>query len=417
VPIPYELQLGLRYTRAGRRARRNAFISFISGASMAGIALGVAALIVVLSVMNGFQREVRDRMLSVLPHVEIAARAGSFPDWQEVARRALREPGVLAAAPVLPEQAMFVREGTLRGALIEGIDPALEPAVSETLKHLQGASIEGLREGSFGVVLGSELAHALGVVPGDDLAMVAAQGSFTPAGVLPRMKQLHVLATFHSDHYEYDSALALMNLHDAALVFRAPGPAAVRLRLQDLQQAPAVAQRIGEQLGQDYWVRDWTSENRVWFAAVKVEKRMMFVILTLIVAVAAFNLVSSMVMTVTEKEGAIAVLRTLGASPRSVMAVFVVQGALVGVAGTLLGLAGGILLACNIDVVVPWIEGLFGVRFLDPSIYFISALPSDPRAGDIVPIAVVSFALSLLATLYPSWRASRVEPAQVLRHE
>jgi lipoprotein-releasing system permease protein len=367
--------------------------------------------------MNGFQREVRDHMLSVLPHVEISTPSGSLADWQAVADQAGKDPEVLASAPVLEEQAMFVHDGVMRGALVEGVDPALEPAVSEVLRRLSGAGIDSLREGGFGVVLGVDLARSLGVGPGDTVTLVTAQGTFTPAGVLPRVKQLHVLATFTSDHYEYDSALAVMHLADAERAFRAEGPGAVRLRVRDLQQAPAVAQRLAQRLGDRFWVRDWTSENKVWFAAVKVEKRMMFVILTLIVAVAAFNLVASMVMTVTEKQAAIAILRTLGASPRSVMAIFVVQGGLIGVAGTLLGLAGGLLLACNIDLIVPRIESLFGIHFLDPSIYFISALPSDPRAADIVPIGIVSFALALLATLYPSWRASRVEPAQVLRHE
>ena len=416
--LPYEILIGLRYTRAGRRARRrNGFISFISGASMAGIALGVAALIVVLSVMNGFQREVRDRMLSVLPHIEIASPTGSIEDWRDVAARSRQDASVLAAAPVLQEQAMFVREGVMRGALVQGIDPALEPGVSEVLRSMRGESVSALQPGSFGVILGTDLARSLGVGPGDVVTLVTAEGTFTPAGVLPRVKQLRVLATFTSDHYEYDSTLAMMNLEDAKRAFRAPAPNEVRLRVRDLQAAPEVAARLSRSLGGSLWVRDWTSENKVWFAAVKVEKRMMFVILALIVAVAAFNLVSSLVMTVTEKQGAIAILRTLGAGRRSIMAIFVVQGALIGVSGILLGVGGGVLLAANIDVVVPWIEGLFGVRFLDPSIYFISALPSDPRASDIVPIALVSFAFALLATLYPSWRASRVQPAQVLRHE
>ncbi len=416
--IPYEIAIGLRYTRAGRRARRrNAFISFISAASMAGIALGVMALIVVLSVMNGFQHEVRDRMLSVLPHIEIQSELGTLDDWRDVAQRAARDPEVLAAAPVLEAQAMFVRDGVVRGALVEGIDPALEPKVSEVLKHLQGAPITDLVDGSFGIVLGVDLARSLGVGPGDKVALVAPQGSFTPAGVLPRVKQFRVLATFESDHYEYDSALAVINLGDAQRVFRQTGPNAVRLRLADMQRAPVVAQRLSRSLGDKLWARDWTSQNKTWFAAVKVEKRMMFVILTLIVLVAAFNLVSAMVMTVTEKQSDIAILRTLGASPRSIMSIFIVQGGLIGVLGTLLGVGTGLLLACNLDVIVPAIERAFGVHFLDPSIYFISALPSDPQAADIVPIAVISLVLSLAATVYPSWRAARVQPAQALRYD
>jgi lipoprotein-releasing system permease protein len=416
--IPYEVLIGLRYTRAGRRVRRrNAFISFISAASMAGIALGVLALIVVLSVMNGFQHEVRDRMLSVLPHIEIQSERGTIGDWQALVETLRTAPEVVAAAPVLESQAMFVRDGVVRGALVEGVDPALEPRVSEVLRHLQGAPITALTDGSFGIVLGIDLARALGVSPGDPLTLVAPQGSFTPAGVLPRVKQFRVIATFQSDHYEYDSALAVINLHDAQRVFRQDGPNAVRLRIADMQRAPQVAQRLSASLGHDLWARDWTSQNKVWFAAVKVEKRMMLVILTLIVAVAAFNLVSTLVMTVTEKQSDIAILRTLGASPRSIMTIFIIQGGLIGVFGTLLGVGGGLLLACNLDVIVPAIERTFGVHFLDPSIYFISALPSDPQAGDIVPIVVISLLLSLAATLYPSWRASRVQPAQALRYD
>jgi lipoprotein-releasing system permease protein len=416
--IPYEVLIGLRYTRAGRRVRRrNAFISFISAASMAGIALGVMALIVVLSVMNGFQNEVRDRMLSVLPHIEIQSEHGTIADWQALVQTLGRAPGVVAAAPVLESQAMFVRDGVVRGALIEGVDPALEPKVSEVLRHLQGAPVTALTDGSFGIVLGVDLARALGVGPGDPLTLVAPQGSFTPAGVLPRVKQFHVIATFESDHYEYDSALAVINLADAQRVFRQDGPNAVRLRIADMQRAPEVAQRLTASLGRELWARDWTTQNKVWFAAVKVEKRMMLVILTLIVAVAAFNLVSTLVMTVTEKQSDIAILRTLGASPRSIMGIFILQGGLIGIFGTLLGVAGGLLLACNLGVIVPAIERLFGVHFLDPSIYFISALPSDPQAADIVPIVLISLLLSLLATLYPSWRASRVQPAQALRYD
>jgi lipoprotein-releasing system permease protein len=416
--IPYEVLIGLRYTRAGRRVRRrNAFISFISAASMAGIALGVMALIVVLSVMNGFQHEVRDRMLSVLPHIEIQSEHGTIADWQGLVDSLRTTPEVVAAAPVLESQAMFVRDGVVRGALIEGVDPVLEPKVSEVLRHLQGAPISALTDGGFGIVLGIDLARALGVGPGDQLTLVAPQGSFTPAGVLPRVKQFRVLATFESDHYEYDSALAVIHLADAQRVFRQEGPNAVRLRIADMQRAPQVAQRLSASLGHDLWARDWTSQNKVWFAAVKVEKRMMLVILTLIVAVAAFNLVSTLVMTVTEKQSDIAILRTLGASPRSIMAIFILQGGLIGIFGTLLGVGGGLLLACNLDVIVPAIERAFGVHFLDPSIYFISALPSDPQAADIVPIVVISLLLSLAATLYPSWRASRVQPAQALRYD
>jgi lipoprotein-releasing system permease protein len=416
--LPYEILIGLRYTRAGRRARRrNAFISFISAISMAGIALGVMALIVVLSVMNGFQREVRDRMLSVLPHIEIQSEGGPLTDWAAIAQRAKSDPEVVAAAPVLEAQAMFVRGDTVRGALVEGIDPALEPSVSAVLERLRGAPVGALTDGGFGIILGVELARALGVAPGDKVTLVAPEGNLTPAGLVPRLKQFRVLATFESDHYEYDSALAMVHLGDAQRVFRSEGPNAVRLRLTDMQRAPEVAQRLAAEVGPNLWVRDWTTQNKTWFAAVKVEKRMMFVILTLIVAVAAFNLVSTLVMTVTEKQPDIAILRTLGASPRSVMSIFMVQGGLIGLIGTAAGVASGLAIALNLDTIVPAIEHAFGVHFLDPSIYFISVLPSDPRAADIVPIAVISLLLSLVATVYPSWRASRVRPAEALRYD
>ncbi len=416
--LPYEILIGLRYTRAGRRARRrNAFISFISAISMAGIALGVMALIVVLSVMNGFQREVRDRMLSVLPHIEIQSEGGPLTDWAAIAQRAKSDPEVVAAAPVLEAQAMFVRGDTVRGALVEGIDPALEPSVSAVLERLRGAPVGALTDGGFGIILGVELARALGVAPGDKVTLVAPEGNLTPAGLVPRLKQFRVLATFESDHYEYDSALAMVHLGDAQRVFRSEGPNAVRLRLTDMQRAPQVAQRLAAEVGPNLWVRDWTTQNKTWFAAVKVEKRMMFVILTLIVAVAAFNLVSTLVMTVTEKQPDIAILRTLGASPRSVMSIFMVQGGLIGLIGTAAGVASGLAIALNLDTIVPAIEHAFGVHFLDPSIYFISVLPSDPRAADIVPIAVISLLLSLVATVYPSWRASRVRPAEALRYD
>lgn len=415
--LPYEFRIGLRYTRAGRRARRrNAFISFISAISMAGIALGVAALIVVLSVMNGFTKEVRDRMLSVLSHVEVSAYAGAMEDWQRVAAQARQHPQVIAAAPFINAQAMFTRDDVVRGALVRGIDPAAEPAVSDIAK-LPAGEITALKDGEFNVVLGGELARSLHVTLGDRVTLIAPQGNVTPAGVVPRLRQFTVVGLFESGHFEYDSALALIHLGDAQRLFRVEGPTGVRLRLQDMQRAPQVAQQLAGMLEPGLLVRDWSRQNRTWFAAVQTEKRMMWIILTLIVAVAAFNLVSTLVMTVTEKQSDIAILRTLGARPASVMAVFIVQGALIGVIGTLLGVSGGLLLANNLDVIVPAIERLMGVQFLPKDIYFISSLPSDPRASDIVPITVISLVLSLVATLYPSWRASRTRPAEALRYD
>jgi lipoprotein-releasing system permease protein len=415
--IPYELALGWRYTRAGRATRRNGFISFISGVSMLGIALGVAALIIVLSVMNGFQKEVRDRMLSVVSHIEIfAPNGGALPDIQRTMAEARANPEVVGAAPFVSAQALLARGEDMRGALVRGIDPAHEGEVTD-LAAANQQELAALVPGEFRVVLGSELARALGVRAGDVITLIAPGGQVTPAGVLPRLKQMTVAGTFNSGHYEYDSTLVLMHYADAERIFRLEGPTGIRLKLRDLQQAPEVAQQLAHSLSGDLLIRDWTQQNRTWFAAVQLEKRMMFIILTLIVAVAAFNLVSTLVMTVTDKRADIAILRTLGASPRSIMGIFVVQGAMVGVIGTLGGLALGLLIAFNIDVIVPAIEHALHANFLPKDIYLISKMPSDPQRSDIVPIAVISLILAFVATLYPSWRASRVNPAEALRYE
>jgi lipoprotein-releasing system permease protein len=416
--LPYEVRIGLRYTRAGRRARRrNAFISFISAVSMAGIALGVAALIVVLSVMNGFVKEVRERMLAAVSHVEISSYGGHVTDAQAIIAQAKRNPEVLAAAPFVNAQGMFAQGDIVRGALVRGVDPALEPAVSDIARKTGGGDINALSDGAFNVVLGVDLARALRVTVGDRVTLISPQGNVTPAGVVPRLRQFTVAGTFSSGHFEFDSTLAMIHIGDAQRLYRTEGPSGVRLRLKDAERAPQVAQQLAQVLGPGLLVRDWSRQNPTYFAAVRAEKRMMFIILTLIVAVAAFNLVSTLVMTVTEKQADIAILRTLGASPRSVMAVFIVQGALIGVFGTLIGVGGGLLLASNLDVIVPAIERLLGVQFLPREVYFISALPSDPRAADIVPITVISLVLSLVATLYPSWRASRTRPAEALRYD
>ncbi|WP_020228756.1 lipoprotein-releasing ABC transporter permease subunit [Acidovorax sp. MR-S7] len=415
--IPYELALGWRYTRAGRATRRNGFISFISGVSMLGIALGVAALIIVLSVMNGFQKEVRDRMLSVVSHVEIFAPDGAaLPDLQRTLAEARANPNVVGAAPFVASQALLARGEDMKGALVRGIDPLREGEVTD----LAAENVEGLKAlvpGEFRVVLGSELARQLGVRAGDAVTLIAPAGQVTPAGVVPRLKQMTVAGTFNSGHYEYDSALVLLHHEDAERIFRLEGPTGVRLKLRDLHAAPEVTQQLAHSLSGHLLIRDWTQQNKTWFAAVQLEKRMMFIILTLIVAVAAFNLVSTLVMTVQDKRADIAILRTLGASPGSIMGVFVVQGAMVGVIGTLAGLLLGLGIAHNIDVIVPAIERLLHTTFLPKDIYLISRMPSDPQSRDIVPIAVISLILAFVATLYPSWRASRVNPAEALRYE
>ena len=415
--LPYEWRIGWRYTRAGRSARRNGFISFISGVSVIGIALGVAALIIVLSVMNGFQKEVRDRMLSVIAHAELFdAHGAALADWQALAAKAARNKAVLGSAPFVPAQALIARGEDMRGVMVRGIDPVQEAKVTPLAAQMQPV-LSKLLSGQWGVVLGKELARNMGVRAGDAITLVAPSGQVTPAGIVPRLKQMTVVGLFEAGHYEYDSGVVMMHIDDAARLFRTGGPTAVQLKLRDPQAARVVANELAESLGPDIIVRDWTRTNANWFDAVQVEKRMMFIILTLIVAVAAFNLVSTLVMTVTDKLADIAILRTLGASPASIMGIFMVQGAMSGVLGTLAGLGLGLLVAFNIDVIVPFIEHLLGVSFLPGSIYLISKMPSDPQAGDIVPIAVLSLLLSLLATLYPSWRASRVQPAEALRYE
>jgi len=415
---PYEWQLGWRYTRAGRAGRRNAFISFISGVSMLGIALGVAALIIVLSVMNGFQKEVTDRMLSVISHIEVFDAAGSaLPDWQATVARARQNPAVVGAAPFIASQALLARGDTLRGALVRGIVPAEEARITELAERLRDTTLTTLQPGTWRIVLGGELARQLGVQRGDVVTLVAPSGQVTPAGVLPRLKQFTVAGTFEAGHYEYDSALAWIHLEDAMRLYRLEGPSGVQLKLDDLHRARGVAQELSAVLGPDLVVRDWTRTNRNWFDAVQIEKRLMAIILTLIVAVAAFNLVSTLVMTVTDKRADIAILRTLGASPRSVMGIFVVQGAAAGILGTFAGVVLGLLVALNIDLIVPANEQLLGIAFLPGNIYLISRMPSDPRLADVWPIALISLALAFLATLYPSWRASRVNPAEALRYE
>ena len=414
---PFEWFVGLRYTRSGRRAgKKNGFISFISALSVAGIALGVAALIIVMSVMNGFQKEVRDRMLSVLSHVEVYAD-GPLQTWQPLAERLEGRDHVIGAAPFVSGQVVISRDQTVRGALVRGINPAAEPAVSEVASQVVSGSLDALQPGQFGIIIGRVLASQLGLLEGDRLALIAPQGTVSPAGVIPRMKQFTIRGIFESGHYEYDSTLLLMNIDDAAALFRTGGPMGLRLKLDDMHQAPAVGQRLLDQLGSGYHVRDWSQENRVWFAAVQVEKRMMFIILALIIAVAAFNLVSMLVMTVTDKRADIAILRTLGASSRSILSIFMVQGSLVGLLGTFAGVALGVLVALNIGPVIGFFEQMFGFRLLPPGIYVISALPSDLRLDDVIWVAVISCVLALLATIYPSLRAAAVRPAEALRYE
>ena len=423
--LPYELWIGARYaglTRSrARGGKRDGFVSFVAGTSMVGIALGVAALIVVLSVMNGFQKEVRDRMLSVLPHIEIYV-PGVEPlkvldEWSELAKQARQSPQVTGAAPFVAAQAMLMRGQELRGIQVRGIDPLAEKQVSDAGSQMVRGKMTDLKPGSFGIVLGQELADLLQVRIGQTVMMLAPAANISPAGFTPRMRQFTLVGTFRSGHYEYDSSLAFVDATDAANMFRDGGMAGVRLRVTDMHRAPEIAQSLISLLPQNVAIADWSRNNRTWFAAVQTEKRMMFLILTLIVAVAAFNLLSSLVMAVKDKQSDIAILRSFGSTPGEIARIFLVQGALIGMIGTLLGVMGGTAIAFNVDVLVPAIERMIGAQFLPREIYFINALPSDPQLSDITTIGVTSLIMSLLATLYPSWRASRLQPAEVLRHD
>jgi lipoprotein-releasing system permease protein len=414
--VPYELGVGLRYTRARKGSGRNTFISFISLISMAGIALGVAALIVVLSVMNGFQQELRNRILSVASHIEIRG-IPVLTDWTKVADFALGQPHVKAAAPYVLGQAMLTAGDANRGAIIRGIDPSREDSVADIGAHMRRGKLADLKPGEFGIVLGGELARALGVGPGDSVVVITPQGTITPAGTLPRLKSFKVTGIFEVGMYEFDSGLALINIEDAQRLYRLDGVTGVRLKVDDLFLAPLVARDLWQKMPVQADIRDWTLNHSNFFRAVQIEKRVMFIILTLIVAVAAFNIVSAQVMVVTDKQADIAILRTLGAAPASIMAIFIVQGALIGFIGTAIGVIGGILLAVNIGTVVPFIERVLHVQFLDKSIYYISDLPSDLQQGDVMTIAGIALALALVATIYPAWKAARVNPAEALRYE
>ena len=414
---PFELFIGLRYTRA---KRRNHFISFISLISMLGMALGVAALIVVLSVMNGFQHELRSRILGVASHLQITGADNTLSDWPRMAQLVGKHAEVQASAPYIMAQGMLSFGQAVQGAVVRGVLPDQEDRVADIGAHIKAGAFNALKPGEFGIVLGADLSRMLGVGIGDKVVVMAPQGQFTPTGVVPRLKQFKVVGIFQVGMYEYDAALALIHLDDAAKLYRMGDKVSgLRLKLADLYQAPQVARDISQQLSPygSYYVSDWTEQHANFFRAVQMEKRVMFVILALIVAVAAFNIVSTLVMAVTDKRADIAILRTLGASPNSIMWIFIVQGALIGVIGTLLGMVGGVLIALNIETVVPFIEHLFGVQFLAKDIYYISDLPSELQWGDVMVITVVSLVLSLLATLYPSRRAAKTNPAEALRYE
>ncbi len=411
----YELLLGLRYTRA---KRRNHFISFISLASMLGIGLGVATLIVVLSVMNGFEQELRTRILGMASHATISALAEGLPDWQGVAAKALQNPKVQGAAPYVEGEAMVRAGSELAGVLIRGVAPGEEEKVSEIGAHMESGKLADLKSGEFNIVLGVELAQQLAVGVGDQVDLMIPQVSATPAGILPRFRRFNVAGVFKVGMYEFDRGTVLLNIDDAAALYRLGGNVTgVRLKLFDLFQAPKVAREIARDTPGIYFVSDWTRSHANFFRAVATEKTVMFLILSLLVGIAAFNIVSTLVMVVQDKQADIAILRTLGATPRSVMAVFMVQGTVIGIIGTVVGVSLGVLLASNVQTLVPLLEAVTGRQFLSPEIYYISDLPSDLEWADVLRISGLSLVLGLVSTLYPAWRASRVQPAEALRYE
>ena len=411
---PYELYVGLRYTRAKRRTH---FISFISFISMAGIALGIWALITVMSVMNGFEKEVRARILAAAAHIQILSDAG-FGEWERVAELARKHPEVRATAPFVNAQGLLSTGTAVRGVFVRGILPEQENQVAEFASHMRSGDLSALRPGEFGIVIGVGIARALQLSVGDRVTLISPQGQVTPAGLMPRLKQFTVVGVFSMDHSEYDSALALARMEDAQVLYRMDGlVSGVRLKVADVERAPLVGREPAKQLPPTMYVSDWTQQNVNYFRAVQIEKRMMFIILTLIIAVAAFNLVSTLVMAVTDKQPDIAILRTLGASPASIMQIFMVQGTIIGLVGTVLGVASGVVTALNIEAIIGGIERAFQFQVLSREVYYISEMPSDLHLRDVVWVALVSFGLSLLATVYPSWRASRVNPAEALRYE
>ncbi|HET7663105.1 MAG TPA: lipoprotein-releasing ABC transporter permease subunit [Rhodanobacteraceae bacterium] len=409
---PLSIFIGLRYTRA---KRRNHFISFISLVSMLGIIIGIMALITVISVMNGFDYQMRTRILGAVAHATISGVGESVQDWQHALKVAEANPHVKGAAPYI-HSPVFLQGRASAGAMVRGIIPEDETRVADFDTHMKAGSLKSLTPGSWDIVLGTDLALQLGLTVGDKVTVIGGETA-TPIGAVPRMRRFTVSGIFSVGMQQFDSGLALINMHDAETLFKASGPSGIRLRLDDVYQAWPVAQSLMSQLGQRYRVQTWIQSNVNLFKALSMEKVVMFIILSLIIAVAAFNLVSSLVMVVTDKQADIAILRTLGATPRTVMGVFVVQGLMIGVVGIALGVLFGVLLAINVPAIVDWIQNLFHVQFLSPDVYYISEVPSQLHWSDVGWIAGMAFIFSLLATLYPAWRASRTQPAQALRYE
>lgn len=412
---PLSLYIGLRYTRA---KRRNHFISFITLISMLGIAVGVTALITVISVMNGFEKELRTRILGMTAHATIQSQYEGLHDWQKVAKAAANNPQVQGYAPYISAEGMLTYGQEVNGTLIRGILPSEEPNVSDVGNKMVFGELQNLKAGEFGIILGKDLARKLGVIQGDKVTLIVPEANVTPAGILPRLRRFTVVGVFEAGMYEYDSGLALIHLADAQRLFRMKNEVTgVRLKLKDMFKAQQVTRELIANIPGEYFITDWTQQHANFFRAVQIEKTTMFAILSLIIGVAAFNLVSTLVMAVVDKEADIAILRTLGATPSRIMAIFVVQGATIGVIGTLLGTVSGVLLSLNVERIIPALEKMFGTHFLSAQVYYISELPSDLHWDQVFIISGIALALSLFATLYPAWRGSRIQPAEALRYE
>ncbi|WP_029407504.1 lipoprotein-releasing ABC transporter permease subunit [Thiomicrorhabdus sp. Milos-T2] len=415
VKIPYELLLGFRYTRA---KRRNGFISFISLSSMLGIALGVTALITVLSIMNGFQEELRDRILGMTAHMTINERTDRLEDWQTLYNQVINQPHVEGAAPNIMEQGMLTIGNKVNGVAIRGVLPEFEGQVADIGSEMKFGSLDDLQPKKYHIILGHELALSLGVSIGDKVTLIAPQGSVSPVGVVPRIKRFTVSGIFEAGMHEYDSGLAIIHIDDAKKVFKyGKSVSGLQLKLDDLFNVGQVKSELAGVVDRTLYMRDWRQQHSNFFKAIEMEKRMMFIVLTLIIMVAAFNIVSTMVMVVTDKQSDIAVLRTIGATPMSIQLIFIIQGLIIGMLGVILGLIGGLSLALNIDVIVPFIEQLLGFKFFPPDIYYISSVPSKLVWSDVWYITSLAFLLTLLATLYPARKASKVNPAEALRYE
>ena len=411
---PFEAFIGLRYVRA---RRRNQFISFISLVSILGIAIGVLALITVLSVMNGFQKELTARILAMASHATVVRDGAGIGDWQATAITLKRQPGIVGVAPYFRAEGMLVHENRVHGTVLRGIEPEEEKTVSLVADKMESGEFSGLRPGEFGMILGSEAAARLRVQPGDTVTLVAPQAAKASAGILPRLKRFTITGMFTAGMHEFDSGLALIHLEDALLLFERPGPSGLRLKTSDIMQAPVISREAMQAVPGHYEVIDWTRRNATFFRALKTEKRVMTVILALIIAVAAFNVIATLMMVVTDKQADIAVLRALGADSRSIMKIFVFQGTVIGVSGIMLGVLGGVWLAENIDAITRSIEELLNVSFFSPDVYYISELPSDLRWQDVGVTAALAFLFAVAGTIYPAWRAAQVQPATALRYE